>query len=107
MEIAIKAGCKYLVLIAKHHDGFHMWDTDESAFKITRTPFGRDVLREVSDACHTAGLPFGIYYSQRDWYHPDYMPVDPDKVELKGVQSLFSDATTYGQRVTGVMKDED
>ena len=94
VEIALKAGCKYLVLIAKHHDGFHMWDTDESEFKITRTPFGRDVLREVSDACHTAGLPFGIYYSQRDWYHPDYMPVDPDKVELKGVHWTLKPGVT-------------
>lgn len=84
VEITRRAGCRYLVLIAKHHDGFHMWDTDESEFKITRTPFGRDLLKEVADACHAAAMPFGIYYSQRDWVHPDYMPVDPDKVELKG-----------------------
>jgi len=50
------------------------------------TPFGRDVVREVVDACHAAGMPVGLYYSQRDWHHPDYMPVDPGKVTMKGVQ---------------------
>lgn len=84
VRIAQDAGFRYLVLITKHHDGFHMWDTDESDFKITNTPFGRDVVREVVDACHETGMPVGLYYSQRDWYHPDYMPVDPGKVKLNG-----------------------
>lgn len=82
VRIAQEAGFQYVVLITKHHDGFHMWDTDLSAFKITNTPFGRDVVKEVVDACHEAGMPVGLYYSQRDWYHPDYLPVDPRKVTL-------------------------
>ena len=77
VSIARQAGLNYVVVIAKHHDGFHMWDTAFSDFKITNTPFGRDYLKEVADACHEAHMPFGIYYSQRDWYHPDYAPVDP------------------------------
>lgn len=81
VEIAKAAGFKYLVVITKHHDGFHMWDTQESDFKITNTPFGRDFVREVVDACHEQNMPVGLYYSQRDWYHPDYMPVDPAKIE--------------------------
>jgi alpha-L-fucosidase len=67
---------KYIVVIAKHHDGFHMWDTKYSDFKITNTPFGRDYLKELGDACHKADMRFGIYYSQRDWHHPDYAPLD-------------------------------
>ncbi len=70
------AGMKYIVVIAKHHDGFHMWDTKQSDFKVTNTPFGRDFLKEVADACHEAGMKFGIYYSQRDWIHPDYEPTN-------------------------------
>lgn len=70
------AGMKYLVVVAKHHDGFHMWDTALSDFKVTNTPFGRDFLKEIADACQAAGLKFGIYYSQRDWVHPDYEPTD-------------------------------
>jgi alpha-L-fucosidase len=69
------AGMKYIVVIAKHHDGFHMWDTKLSDFKVTNAPFGRDFLKEVADACHEAGMKFGVYYSQRDWVHPDYDPL--------------------------------
>ena len=86
VAIAQQAGFKYLVAIAKHHDGFHLWDTAFSDFDVMNTPFKRDYLKELADACHAAGMPFGIYYSQRDWAHPDYMPVDPAKVDLKGNQ---------------------
>jgi len=79
--IAQKAGMKYIVTIAKHHDGFHLWDTQYSDFKVTNTPFGRDYLKEIADACHAAGMKFGIYYSQRDWHHPDYEPVDTALIE--------------------------
>jgi len=72
---------KYIIVIAKHHDGFHMWDTKYSDFKITNTPFKRDYLKEIADACHKAGMKFGIYYSQRDWYHPDYAPIDSNTVD--------------------------
>jgi alpha-L-fucosidase len=78
------AGFRYIVAIAKHSEGFHLWDTAFSNFKVTNTPFGRDYLKELADACHAAKMPFGIYYCQRDWYHPDYMPVDPEKVIRKG-----------------------
>jgi alpha-L-fucosidase len=88
------AGFKYLVAIAKHHDGFHLWDTAYSEFKVTNTPFKRDYLKELADACHEAGLPFGIYYSQRDWYHPDYMPVDPAKVKQSGTQWTLNPGQT-------------
>ncbi len=81
VEIAKRAGFKYLVVITKHHDGFHMWDTAESEFKITNTPFGRDFVEEIVAACHRQKMPVGLYYSQRDWHHPDYMPVDPKKIE--------------------------
>jgi alpha-L-fucosidase len=84
VAVAKQAGFRYIVAIAKHHDGFHLWDTAFSEFKVTNTPFKRDYLRELADACHAAGMPFGIYYSQRDWYHPDYMPADPAKVNLNG-----------------------
>jgi alpha-L-fucosidase len=84
VAIAQQAGFKYLVAIAKHHDGFHLWDTAFSDFDVMNTPFKRDYLKELADACHAADMPFGIYYSQRDWVHPDYMPVDPAKVDLEG-----------------------
>ena len=76
VRIAKRAGMRYIVAVAKHHDGFHMWDTAHSGFKITNSPFGRDYLKELADACHKEGMPFGVYYSQRDWHHPDYQPLD-------------------------------
>lgn len=81
VETAKRAGMKYIVTIAKHHDGFHMWDTKYSDFKVTNTPYGKDYLKEIADACHAAGMKFGIYYSQRDWHHPDYEPVDTSLIE--------------------------
>jgi len=83
VEIAKAGGFKYIVVIAKHHDGFHLWDTAQSDFKVTNTPFGRDYMKELADACKEAGMPFGIYYSQRDWYHPDYKPTDPKSDQHK------------------------
>ncbi|MFV0506711.1 MAG: alpha-L-fucosidase [Bacteroidales bacterium] len=93
VNIAKKAGMKYIVTIAKHHDGFHMWDTKQSDFKVTNTPFGRDYLKEIADACHEAGMKFGIYYSQRDWYHPDYAPVDTSLVERISSPPFFKAKT--------------
>jgi len=74
VRIAKESGFRYIVVISKHHEGFHMWDTAYSDFKITKTPFGRDYLKEIADACHQAEMPWGIYYAQREWYHPDYDP---------------------------------
>ena len=73
--LARESGFRYVVIITKHHDGFHMWDTAYSDYKITNAPFGRDYLRELVDAFRAEGLKIGFYYSQRDWHHPDYEPV--------------------------------
>lgn len=75
VQLAKRGGMQYIVLVTKHHDGFHMWDTAYSNHKITNTPFGRDYVKEMTDACHEAGIKVGLYYSQRDWYHPDYEPL--------------------------------
>lgn len=72
VRLADQAGMKYLVITSRHHDGFSLWDTKFSDYKITRAPFGRDVMRELSDACRKQGIEFSVYYSLCDWYHPDY-----------------------------------
>ena len=66
------AGMKYIVLTTKHHEGFCMWDTKTTDFKITNTAFGRDVVREYVDACREAGIRVGFYYSIIDWHHPQF-----------------------------------
>ena len=68
------AGMKYLIQVTKHHNGFCMWDTKFTDFNIMATPFRRDIVVAMAQACERAGIKFGIYYSQRDWHHPDYGP---------------------------------
>lgn len=72
VQIAKEAGMKYIVLTAKHHDGFCLWDTKTTEYNIMNTPFGRDVVQELSDECKKQGIVFCTYYSVLDWYHPDY-----------------------------------
>ncbi len=73
VALAQAAGMKYLVFTSKHHDGFCEFDSKLTDYKITNSPFGRDVVKELADACHEAGLRLGFYYSPPDWHHPDYL----------------------------------
>ena len=69
------AGMKYITLITKHHDGIALWDSKVSEWTTPkRTPFARDIVRELADACQKEGLKLFLYYSQLDWHHPDYFP---------------------------------
>jgi len=73
VSLAQEAGMKYLVITAKHHDGFAMYRSGVSDYNIADyTPFTRDPLKELSEACRKAGIKFGVYYSHReDWDHPN------------------------------------
>ena len=73
VSIAADAGQKYMVITSRHHDGFSMYDTDLSDYKITNTPFGRDPLKELADACAKRNdVKLGFYSSLLDWHHPAY-----------------------------------
>jgi len=72
VKVAKDAGMKYLVITSKHHDGFCIWDTKLTDYNIMRTPFGRDVVKELAAACKQQGIAFCTYHSICDWYHPDY-----------------------------------
>ncbi len=71
---AIKAaGAKYICFTSRHHDGFSMWDTEQSDYNIVdATPFGRDVIKELADECHRQGIKLHFYYSHIDWTRDDY-----------------------------------
>ena len=71
VSIAKAAGMKYMVLTTKHHDGFCLWDTKFTDYNIMNTPFKRDIVGELAEACRKQGIKFGAYYSQVDWHHPD------------------------------------
>ncbi|GAA0880815.1 hypothetical protein GCM10009119_37850 [Algoriphagus jejuensis] len=71
-KLAKDAGMKYIVVTSKHHDGFAMYDSKSNNFNIVKaTPFGRDPMKELAQACKEAGLGFGFYYSHnQDWTFP-------------------------------------
>ena len=73
VSIAADAGQKYLVVTSRHHDGFSMYDTALSDYKVTNSPFGRDPLAELADACaRRRDVKLGFYSSLLDWHHPAY-----------------------------------
>ncbi len=72
VRMAQEAGMRYIILTAKHHDGFCMFDAPGTEYKITNSPFGRDVCLELSQACAKAGMRLGFYYSPPDMHHPGY-----------------------------------
>lgn len=73
IRLARDAGMKYFVFTAKHHDGFAMYRSKVDRYNVVdATPFGRDVVEELAEACTKYGLKLGLYYSQElDWHHPD------------------------------------
>jgi alpha-L-fucosidase len=71
-KLARAAGMKYAVLTAKHHDGFCMFDSKLTDYKVSTRFGGRDIVREFLDAFRDEGLKVGLYYSLIDWHHPDY-----------------------------------
>ena len=69
---AREAGMKYVVLTSKHHEGFCLWDSQFTDYKVTNTPYGKDLLVPYVDAFRAEGLKVGFYYSLIDWHHPDF-----------------------------------
>ena len=70
------AGAKYMTITTRHHDGFSMFDTRQSDFNIVKaTPFGRDIIGELAEACKDQGLALHFYYSHLDWTRLDYWPL--------------------------------
>ena len=72
---AKRAGMRYVVLTAKHHEGFCLFESQYTDYKSTNTKCGKDLIQMYADAFRSAGIRIGIYYSLLDWHHPDY-PLD-------------------------------
>lgn len=71
-KAAKEAGMQYVVLTAKHHDGFCLFDSQYTDFKSTNTKLGRDIVRDFVEAVRAEGLRVGLYFTLIDWHHPDY-----------------------------------
>ena len=108
VRVARDAGQRYMVITAKHHDGFAMFHSKVSKYNVyDATPFHRDVIAELAEACHGAGMPLGFYYSQtQDWHEPDAVgntwDFDPAKANFdkylheKAIPQVRELLTNYG-----------
>ena len=74
VSLAREAGQRYLVITTKHHEGFSLFDSAVTDYDVMATPFHRDIMRDIADACRRHDVRIGWYYSIMDWYHPDYLP---------------------------------
>ena len=72
VELAREAGQRYMIFTTKHHDGFCMFDSSYPCYKITNTPYGKDIVAQLAEACRDAGMPLGFYYSPPDMNHPGF-----------------------------------
>ncbi len=104
------AGMKYAVLTTKHHEGFCMFDTKYTDYKITNTPFGKDLVKEYVEAFRAEGLKVGFYYSLIDWHHPEF-PIDwmhslsirPDAEQLNATRDMKKYAEYMRNQVTELL----
>ncbi len=92
IDIAEATGMQYICLTTKHHDGFCLFKSKHTDYHSVNTPYGKDVIKLLADACHRRKFPMCLYYSIADWHHPNYpnqgrhheLPPQPgDKPDLK------------------------
>ena len=107
---AKEAGMKYAVLTTRHHEGFSLFDTAYSDYKITNTPYGKDLVREYVDAFRAEGIRIGLYYSLLDWYHPDYtidrfhpLRNDPNAVKMNETRDMKKYTQFMRNQVTEIL----
>jgi alpha-L-fucosidase len=72
VRLAKVAGMKYIVITSKHHDGFCLWDSEQTGWDIASTPYKKDLLKPLAEACRKQGIKLCFYHSIMDWKHPDY-----------------------------------
>jgi alpha-L-fucosidase len=94
VSMAKQAGMKYIVFITRHHDGFSNWDTKYSDWKVTNTPYKKDVLKMLADECRKQGIRLGLYYSTLDWGRSDY-PHETGRTGKKSGRTGKSDYASY------------
>ena len=112
LDILQDAGMEYLTVTSKHHDGFCLWDTQQTDFNVMRSPYGKDIVGMLSDACHKRRIPLCLYYSVADWHHPNYpnqgrhhelpAPVEGDAPDWDAYMAFLVDqirelCTNYGE----------
>lgn len=105
VKAAKDAGMKYVVLTTKHHDGFCLWPSKLTDYNIAETPFKRDVVKELSEACRKQDIKFGAYYSVCDWYNPDFPVTSPGGKTQREVSNLDRYVEYLRGQVTELIKN--
>lgn len=102
-DLMLESGQRFLLITAKHHDGFCLWDTDLTDFKSTNSAFKRDPLAELARAVHERGLRLHFYYSLLDWTHPAYR--DDWQTYVAYYQGQLRELCTRFGEIRGVLFD--
>ncbi|GAB3783881.1 hypothetical protein GCM10028818_42500 [Spirosoma horti] len=98
VRLAKANGFRQIVLTAKHHDGFCLWDTKTTTYNSRSAPFGRDVCKELAEAAHQEGLPIGWYFSVGDWKDPDCRnPATNEQFVRRMLTQVRELLTNYGK----------
>jgi len=105
VKTAKSAGMKYIVITSKHHEGFCLWESKLTDYKITNSPFKRDLLKELSESCKKHGVGFGVYYSIIDWHHPSQKPNDGAKGWGRWATLACLDKPGYMKYMRGQLKE--
>jgi alpha-L-fucosidase len=105
---AREAGLKYVVITTKHHEGFCLWDSQYTDYKVTNTSYGKELIAPFVEAFRAEGLRIGFYYSLLDWHHPDFtidvhhpLRNHPDAAELNKSRDL----TRYAKYMRHQMRE--
>lgn len=72
LDLMEEVGMEHICITTKHHDGFCLFDTKYTDYNIMNTPFKKDIIGLLAEACHKRNIPLGLYYSIPDWHHPNY-----------------------------------
>jgi alpha-L-fucosidase len=88
-ELAKQAGMKYVVLTARHHDGFSLFDSHSNAFNSVQTAAKTDIVRTFTDAVRNQGLRVGLYYSPLDWRFPGYFMPDLYRESAEAMREIY------------------
>jgi alpha-L-fucosidase len=107
---AREAGMKYVVVTTKHHDGFCLFDSKYTDFKVTNTPYGKDLIKPLVDAFRAEGIRVGFYYSLIDWHHPDFTydgihPNGPSDPQERKAANAKRDMKKYQQYMKNQMTE--
>ncbi len=89
------AGMKYVVLTAKHHDGYCLFDSKYTDYKSTNSPIGRDLVAEFVEAVRAEGLKVGLYFSLIDWHHPDFPKYEDNFHPMRGVEAYKDEKINF------------